>query len=206
MIPAIVLAAGASTRMGTPKALLPDPDGRSFVARVVGTLQTAGLADIVVVAGVAFDELVAAINADGARPGVRVVRNPEPARGQLSSLLVGMDVVAADSEAVMVTLVDIPLVSVTTVRSIAAAWQARRAAIVRPAMGERHGHPVIFDRRLFAALRAAPPGEGAKRVVRDYGGEVEDVAVNDEGCLADVDTPEDYATLTRSTRPDITPV
>ncbi len=198
MIPAIVLAAGASTRMGTPKALLPDPDGRPFVARVVRTLQAAGLVDIVVVAGVAFDALAGAVSADGAEPGVRVIQNLDPARGQLSSLLDGMDAVSPAAEAVLVTLVDVPMVSAATVRAVAAAWQARRTAIVRPAIGDRHGHPVIFDRRVFAALRAAPLVEGAKRVVRDYASEIENVAVDDEGCLTDVDTPEDYAKLTRT--------
>ena len=197
MIPALVLAAGASLRMGTPKALLPDPDGRPFVARVVRTLHMAGLAEVVVVAGVALDEVVAAIATDGLSTGTRVIRNPDPGRGQLSSLLAGMDVMRPDTEAVMVTLVDVPMVSVATVGAVAAAWRARRGAIVRPAMGDRHGHPVIFDRRVFAALRAAPMSEGAKRVVRDYAGEIENVAVDDEGCLMDVDTPDDYAKLTR---------
>ena len=197
MIPAVVLAAGASVRMGTPKALLLDPDGRPFVARVIRTLQTAGLADIVVVAGTAFGEVVAAVAADGLGAGIRVIRNPDPGRGQLSSLLAGMDVMRPDAGAVMVTLVDVPMVSVATVGAVADAWRARGAAIVRPAIGDRHGHPVVFDRRVFDALRAAPLGEGAKCVVRDFGSEVENVTVEDEGCLTDVDTPEDYANLTR---------
>ncbi len=196
MIPAVVLAAGASVRMGTPKALLLDPDGRPFVARVIRTLQTAGLADIVVVAGTAFGEVVAAVAADGLSAGTRVIRNPDPGRGQLSSLLAGMDVMRPDTGAVMVTLVDVPMVRVATARAVADAWRARGAAIVRPAIGDRHGHPVVFDRRVFEALRAAPMSEGAKRVVRDFGNEIENVPVDDEGCLTDVDTPEDYANLT----------
>jgi len=62
-------------------------------------------------------------------------------------------------------------------------------------MGDRHGHPVIFDRALLDELRAAPLDAGAKSVVRAHEHEILNVAVDDEGCLADVDTPEDYRTL-----------
>jgi molybdenum cofactor cytidylyltransferase len=64
------------------------------------------------------------------------------------------------------------------------------APIVRAVHGGRHGHPVIFKRRVFDALRAADPSVGAKEVVRSAG--IEDVEVDDPGVLTDVDTPGDY--------------
>jgi molybdenum cofactor cytidylyltransferase len=199
VLEALILAGGASTRMGEPKALLPDPDGVPFVLRVVQTLTTAGLADIAVVTGPDHDAIVEVLRRDRTAAAVRVVRNPAPERGQLSSLLCGLE--AVDSpvvEGVLVTLVDVPMVAVSTVIAVTDAWRSRRAPIVRPAIGDRHGHPVIFDRRVFAALRQAPLEAGAKRVVRDWAREVENVMVEDQGCLVDVDTPDDYKRL----RPD----
>lgn len=183
--------------MGTPKPLLAAADGRSFVEWCVGTLAAAGLTDIVVVTGASHPFVSAVLEDAGFVTPPRVVRNPDPSRGQLSSLLAGLEALPADADGALVTLVDVPLVSVPTVRAVIDAWIARRAPIVRPAIGDRHGHPVIFDRRVFAALRDAPPDEGAKRVVRDLAGEVENVAVADEGCLIDIDTPDDYRRVIR---------
>jgi molybdenum cofactor cytidylyltransferase len=106
-------------------------------------------------------------------------------------------VVHPGSEGVLVTLVDVPMVAQTTVAAVIAEWQRTRSPIVRPAIGDRHGHPVIFDRALFDALRRAPVDAGAKSVVRAHEREILNVAVDDEGCLVDVDTPEDYQQLRR---------
>ena len=91
MLPALILAAGASTRMGSPKALLPAPDGRPFAARIVRSLISAGLHPIVVVTGAVHEAIVAAIDADAPPERPRFARNPDPSRGQLSSLWVGME-------------------------------------------------------------------------------------------------------------------
>jgi CTP:molybdopterin cytidylyltransferase MocA len=131
-----------------------------------------------------------------------VVRNPDPSRGQLSSLWVGMDaVIGADTPALVMTLVDVPLVAPATIRHVVEVWHRTRAPIVRPAIGERHGHPVIFDRAVFDELRAAPLEAGAKVVVRARASQIVDVPVDDEGSLTDVDTPEDYAALQQNRRP-----
>ncbi len=95
----------------------------------------------------------------------------------------------------MMTLVDVPLVRVSTVTAVIAAWREARAPIVRPAIGDRHGHPVIFDRAVFEALRRAPLDAGAKSVVRAHEAEIVNVPVDDEGCVTDVDTPGDYEAL-----------
>ena len=198
MIAGVVLAAGESTRMGQPKALLPDPEGCPFVVRVVRTLAAAGLGEIVVVTGTQHPAISAALARDVPDLKVRCALNRFPARGQLSSLHVGMDeAITPGTDALMVTLVDVPLVRASTVRAVMDEWRSSRAAIVRPAIGDSHGHPVIFDRRLFAALRHAPLESGAKSVVRAYEDDIVNVAVDDEGCLADVDTPDDYRTLLR---------
>jgi molybdenum cofactor cytidylyltransferase len=198
MLPAVVLAAGASTRMGTPKALLPSPDGRPFIARIVRTLAAAGLDTVVVVTGADHDAIVSAVRADAPAVLPRFARNPDPGRGQLSSIWAGMDAALnAGSEGLAITLVDVPMVEVATVVSVVEAWRRTRAPVVRPAIGERHGHPVIFDAAVFGALREAPLEAGAKVVVRAHESRLVNVAVADEGCLVDVDTREDYEALRR---------
>ena len=201
MLPAVILAAGASTRMGSPKALLPAPDGRPFAARIVRSLLSAGLQRIVIVTGTAHDAIVRSIDEDGVPRRPEFARNPDPARGQLSSLWVGMDAAVDDrAEAMLVMLVDVPMVQVSTIAMVIDAWRRTRAPIVRPAIGDRHGHPVIFDRAVFAELRAAPVNGGAKVVVRAHEARLVNVPVEDEGCLVDVDTREEYEELRKTGR------
>jgi molybdenum cofactor cytidylyltransferase len=192
VLPAVILAAGDSTRMGTPKAVLTDEHGRVFVTRIARALSAAGLTDIVIVTGRHHDLIVDVLTQDGLTPVPRIVRNPDPSRGQLSSLWVAMDLVAGEAEGLLTTLVDVPMIAPSTVKAVIDVWQHTRAPIVRPVIGERHGHPVIFDRSVFEELRRTPLEVGAKAVVRAHAAEMIDVSVDDEGCLVDVDTPEDY--------------
>ena len=191
MVPAIVLAAGASRRMGRPKALLPLGD-RSFIRRIVDTLDAAGVTNIFVIVRPDTRDAVAAEIAFA--PKARVVVNTRAEDGQLSSLITGLDTADAPGvEAVMVTLVDVPLVRPATVQSLIARAGVSASPILRAVHGGRHGHPVIFKREVFGALRAADPAVGAKAVMRAIG--VEDIEVDDPGILQDVDTPEDYTSL-----------
>ena len=196
MIRGIILAAGRSTRMGQPKAgLLVAEGGTTFAAAITATLQAAGLADVIVVAGAHPREVAEAVRG---LAGVQVVQNPQWEAGQLSSLVAGLDAVdTPDLDAVLVTLVDIPLVRRDTVEALLETWRATRAPIVRPAIGTRHGHPVIFGRATFEDLRTAPLDVGAKAVIARWGRAIVNVAVDDPGVLVDVDTPADYEALVR---------
>jgi molybdenum cofactor cytidylyltransferase len=187
----IILAAGNSTRMGAPKALLQTPDGQLFVSRIVRTWHGAGVHDVVVVTGRDHAAIAAAIARDGIAPPPLIVQNPDPSRGQLSSLLVGLDA-TAESQGVLMTLVDSPLATLATVSAVIDQWRRSRAPIVRPAIGDTHGHPVLFDRAVFDELRRAPATVGAKAVVRAHEREIVNVQVSDEGCVVDFDTPLDY--------------
>ena len=201
MLPGVILAAGDSTRMGSPKALLLAPNGQPFVISIAATFAAAGITDIIVVSGRDHDRIADVLSREPFDPPPRLVRNPDPARGQLSSLLTAMDALEpTDPPGLLVTLVDVPMLSADTVRRVIADWRETRAPIVRPAIGDRHGHPVIFDRRVFGALRAAPLDAGAKTVVRAFERELRNVPVSDEGCLVDVDTPRDYQSLRMDVR------
>ena len=193
MIPGVVLAGGASSRMGgRPKALLPTGHGdETFLTRIVATLREGGVDDVVVVAGY-HQEAIGRAAALIAAP-VRVLHNPAPERGQLSSLLVALKAIDHPGvRAMLVTLVDLPLVSSATVRAVLEGYQRTGSPIVRPARDGLHGHPILFDRSLFDELRRADPERGAKPVVRAHAADGLEVEIEDEGAFADVDTPEDY--------------
>jgi molybdenum cofactor cytidylyltransferase len=200
MIRGIVLAAGASSRMGQAKAALPlGTSGDTVVGRVVRTLLAAGLPSVSVVAGAHIDAVRSAMPAF--EPRASVVEHLGWAQGQLSSLLAGLAAVDDPQlEAVLVTLVDVPLVRPESVAAIVRAWRDTRAPIVRPvdsstslrAGGARHGHPVIFDRAVFDDLRRADPAVGAKAVFATHALRRLDVPIKDEGAFVDMDTPEEY--------------
>jgi CTP:molybdopterin cytidylyltransferase MocA len=196
MIPGIILAAGDSSRMGRPKALLSMGSSReSFLDRIVAVLREGGVEDVVVVLGRDADAIRAA--AAGESPPVRFVDNTRYAEGQLSSLLAGLRAVDRPGvRAALVTLVDLPLLTSDTVRSILTAYRhAGGAAIVRPTKEGRHGHPVIFDRTLFQELQRADPASGARSVIHAHHADILDVEVTDEGAFIDIDTPADYQRL-----------
>jgi molybdenum cofactor cytidylyltransferase len=191
VIPAIVLAAGRSSRMGRPKATLPVSDGHTFLTRIVRTFLDSGVDDVIVVVGHDADAIAASFSESGLP--ARFVVNREYDRGQLSSLLAGLNVIDRPGvAAVLMTLVDVPLVSSSTVRAVIDAYRRTGVPIVRPTSGDRHGHPLLIDRSVFAALRAADFTSGAKPVVRAYASAIGDIPIEDEGAFTDIDTEEEY--------------
>ena len=199
MIPAVVLAAGRSSRMGRAKASLPADDRDTFLTRIVRTFLAAGVDDVVVVVGHEA-ETIAASFAESGLPA-RFVVNPNYDRGQLSSLLAGLAVMDRPGvTAILVTLVDVPFVSEATVRAVVERYRLTKAPVVRPTSGDRHGHPLLIDRSLFDALRRADLETGAKPVVRAYASQAGDVPVEDEGAFTDIDTVSDYERLSNGPR------
>jgi molybdenum cofactor cytidylyltransferase len=195
MIPALVLAAGKSSRMGRTKALLSvGSSGETFLHRIIRVLRDGGVEAVVVVIGGDAAAVRASLPRDDAQ--ISAVENPRYDEGQLSSLLVGLAAVEQrhdNVEAVMMTLVDLPLISAATVRAVRDAFLANPGApLVRPRRGGRHGHPVIFNRSIFGELRRADPSTGAKPVVHAHAAEEVNVDVDDEGAFIDIDTPQDY--------------
>ena len=193
-MPGIVLAAGASSRMRQPKALLRLPTGVVFVKQIVRTLDDAGVTPIVIVTRQAIEADVRR-ELDGER--CLVVVNPDPDRGQLSSLRVGL--ASLDSPgAVLMTLVDSPLVRVDTVAALVSKWDQTRAPLVRPVHSGRNGHPVIFGADAIAALLETDVAAGAKPVIRRFAAREAPLAVSDDGVLIDVDTAAEYDRLLNS--------
>ena len=195
MISAIVLAAGASSRMGHPKAALTlGQTGETLIARVIRTMLSGGAPEVVVVAGAHVDEVRNALPTRERR--ARLVEHAGWQEGQLSSLLAGLAAIDQPLlEGALVTLVDVPLVTPGTVAAVIAGWRRTRAPIVRPANGDRHGHPVLFDRSIFQDLREADPNVGAKAVFAKHRLRIVNIEVNDPGAFEDIDTPQEYDDL-----------
>lgn len=177
--------------MGRDKALLPIPGGTWFLSRLVSTFMAGGCSEVVAVVGAAEEAVRAAIARD--RLPIHLLRNPDPSRGQLSSLHVALDWLAKRTpRALVMAPVDLPLIAPATVREVIEAWLRSGLPIVRPSRGKRHGHPVLFDARVFPELRAADVSTGARAVVRAHAAELCDVEIDDPGAYDDIDTPEDY--------------
>ena len=181
--------------MGRAKAALPlGTTGETVVSRVVKTLLEGGVPSVIVVAGAHIDAVLGAM--PPREPRARVIEHLGWQQGQLSSLIAGLAAIDTPLlEGALVTLVDVPLVRSSTVAAVIEAWRRTRAPIVRPVAGDRHGHPVIFDRSIFEDLRAADPAIGAKAVFGAYRERIVNVSVQDAGAFEDIDTPEDYERL-----------
>ncbi|MFZ0679731.1 nucleotidyltransferase family protein [Candidatus Binatus sp.] len=184
----IILAAGESRRMGYPKPLL-KIDGQTFIERIAEAMLTV-VPRLVIVLGAHSDRVRAAIPPD---KRIVIVENPNYSRGQLSSLKVGLGAIQPDSTAALVHLGDHPMVRAETFRTIVDSYNRIGKLIVIARYEGHRGHPVIFDRAIFAELQSAPEEEGARYVVNADASRVVYVDMDDPGINLDLDTRSDLA-------------
>ncbi len=184
----ILLAAGESRRMGYPKPLLKIGD-ETFVAHLTAAMLNV-VARLTIVVGAHADRVRKAIPSD---PRIKVVDNPDWVRGQLSSIKAGIRALPPDASAALIHLTDHPTVKAETFAAVADAYRESRKSIVIARYNGRRGHPVIFDRALFAELLDTPEDQDARAVVNADASRVVYIEVDDPGILLDLDTPEDLA-------------
>jgi molybdenum cofactor cytidylyltransferase len=183
--------------MGQPKASLRLPGGDTFIGRITRELTGGGAAPVIVVVPDRGEPGPTSTISSGAAATVEYVINPEPDRGQTSSLQCGLSSVQ-DAPAVLVTLVDVPLVSAALVRALIAAWASSGARVVRPTRGGHHGHPIVIAQPVMGELLAADPSAPARAIIRRHAASGLDLEVADDGPFLDVDTPEEYQRLIAS--------
>ncbi|MBI4890343.1 MAG: nucleotidyltransferase family protein [Acidobacteria bacterium] len=195
-IAAVILAAGASSRMGRPKALL-EFEGATLLDRQI-LLFSGVCRKVVCVLGYAVEEVAA-----GARRAAEavVVLNPRPERGQLSSLQSGLRAVEG-SDAVFFLPVDGPGVHAETLQRLIAEWGNAevKPPFTIPQHAGRHGHPVLMDGSWVAAMLALPAEASARELVRAQAERNRYVEVEDERVATDVDTPAEYEMLVKGVR------
>jgi len=190
VIAGIILAAGASSRMGTPKALL-EYRGETFVGRLVRVLKKS-CNPVIVVLGYNADVVRQAVPADAL-----IVVNPDPSRGQLSSLQTALGALPAQADGFAFIPVDSPAVAEDTVASLSQAFEQRSpfTLFVIPRQSGKRGHPVFAARPVADEVLALPPGSEAREVVHAHVDRTEYVDVDDAGIFTDVDDPEAYRQL-----------
>ena len=187
----VILAAGDSKRMGYPKALLPLGD-EVFLTRILRILSEAGLS---------YPRLVLGRDAAIIRKHVgdypaNILVNPDPDRGQLSSIQLGISGLPENFEAAMLWPVDQPAVSLETARRLIALFVTKDCRIAVPLRGGKRGHPAIFHRTLFYEFMDAPMDKGAKGIISRHDSETCFLETDDPAAFTDIDTPSDYKTLT----------
>jgi molybdenum cofactor cytidylyltransferase len=192
-IGAIVLAAGASTRMGETNKLLANVGGIPMVVRAAEAAIHSRAAPVVVVTGHEAERVAKALdNID-----VRIAKNPNFAQGMSTSLRAGLKALPEDVDGVVVLLGDMPQITSEHIdRLIDAFDPVERRSIVVPMHGRKRGNPILWDKRYIAEMTAVSGDVGARYLLEEHADQVCEVAIPDDGVLIDVDTPERLEEIT----------
>lgn len=182
----LLLAAGAGTRMGTPKALVHDSDGTSWLRRSVAVLRDGGCAAVTVVLGAAAEnaaELLVDLD-------VSVVVTKDWSDGMSASLRAGLAALGPGASSVLIGLVDLPDVTAGVVgRVVAAGSSAGAGTLARATYDGRPGHPVLVGRDHWAGVLDSLSGdEGARGYLDAAGADVVLVECGDLATGRDVDS------------------
>ncbi|NJN95004.1 MAG: nucleotidyltransferase family protein [Anaerolineales bacterium] len=185
-IAAVILAAGGSTRFGSPKQLARWGE-KTFIEQVVDTALATEVSPVVVVLGAEIEQCQTVL---GRRP-VEIVVNPAWVTGQSSSMQAGLAALPANIAGVLFMLVDLPGVTPALLNQIIKRYRETLAPLVWPEFEGRRGNPVLFDRALFPELQQIRGDTGGKPVLLKYQDQAERIPVTDEAVLRDFDHPED---------------
>jgi molybdenum cofactor cytidylyltransferase len=190
VIAALILAAGASTRMGANKLLIEGDDGRALVAGVADAAIEAGLNPVVVVTGHDADSVRAVL----AGCPVRFVHNQQYKDGLASSLKTGIATLPDTTDGALICLGDMPDVTAQHMARIVAAFDPEKgAAVCVPTRQGKRGNPVLFGRRYFAEMMTLSGDVGARGLIAAHKNFVIEVPMDDDAVLTDMDTAEDLA-------------
>ncbi len=195
MVAAIVLAAGASSRMGSRNKLLLPYHGKPILTHVVECTLASSVGEVVVVVGHEA-ELVQDVLTGYA---VSIAHNTHYHSGKTSSIRVGMAAASAMATGYMICLADLPLVTSAEYNWVIDAFLTAHAedplAIVRPIYEGQPGHPVILSATYRQELLSTDTPHACRNVVRRHHAFVREILWNTDHVIRDVDTPEAYAAL-----------
>ena len=187
MIWAVVLAAGKSERMGSPKMLLPF-GRRTLIEKVVAGVMKFRVGGILVVLGDRRGEIERLLRAYPVKP----VFNPSFERGMLSSVQKGLEEVPGEARAVLVVLGDQPRAPASVVERIISGFERRGKGIVVPVYLGRRGHPTLIDLKYKREIMKLDPAVGLRQLLLRHPDDILEVRVRTPAVLHDLDRPEDY--------------
>jgi molybdenum cofactor cytidylyltransferase len=195
LLAAVILSAGASSRMGRPKALLPYREG-TFLEHLIEVTRHPLIGETRVVLGAGAEDIRTIAKIE---PSI-VVLNGNWEQGQLSSICAGLrSLEAIATDGIVLCPVDHPLVSARLVGDLVERFYENNKPIVLPTYKGRRGHPVIFSSALYPNLLAAPADKGARAVVWAHAADILEVPTDEEGVVLNINDPD---MLKRAIEPD----
>jgi molybdenum cofactor cytidylyltransferase len=195
-VAAIVLAAGTSRRMGTPKQLLRLGE-ETILEKTLGQVRASAVGEIVLVLGHAAASVMQEISTEG----LKIVENQDYQQGMGTSLRAGLAAVSVEASAALVVLGDQPFVHAETLNQLIARHQESRPQIIIPMYRGFRGNPVLLDRSVFPELNALSGDVGCRAIFGSHTESICKLAVDDAGILLDIDSQEEYQKLAHGAEP-----
>lgn len=184
---AVVLAAGESRRMGTPKMLLPFR-GKAMAEQVIINIRDAGIKNILAVIGAEKEKLPMLLQ----KLSVNFCLNNNFTEGMLSSVICGIKNLPQDTRAVMIFPGDQPFILPATISRVIEAYYSCGKGIVIPLYKNKRGHPLLFDAGYREEIESLDTSEGLRSLSSAHPADVAEIETNDPGILKDFDTYEEY--------------
>ena len=184
---AIILAAGESRRMGSPKMLLPF-NGTTVIGQVIENVLAAGVIDTLVIAGADREEIIKAVKSYP----VQHSYNDNFRSGMLSSVQCGFAFLPDHCHAALIVPGDQPMISAMEIKKVMEAWKESGKGIVMPVYNGKRGHPLVVDMKYRAEVLSLPEEDGLRALAVRHPDDVIEAETDDQSVLRDIDTREDY--------------
>jgi len=187
LISVVILAAGESKRMGQPKQLMP-LGGSTILEQTVDNYLNSEVNEVIVVLGHRAEEMSQLL--DG-KP-VMVAVNPAYRQGMGTSIAVGLSLIGAQAQGVMLALAEQPFIDRRAINQLIAAFGAHDKGIVIPSYNDQRGHPVIFASKYREELLGLTGDIGGRQIISRHPDDILEIAVDCEGIITDIDTWDSY--------------
>lgn len=184
---AVILAAGESKRMGTPKMLLPF-NGSTMIRNVIQNVSESDISKIMVVLGAHKEKISMEIE----KLPVRTCFNDDFRQGMLTSVKCGVRNLPSGFDAVLVFQGDQPLIRPATINKIINSYTSSNKGLAIPVYKNRRGHPPLVDKKYTIDIEKISPDKGLNTLAEQYSHDVLEVETDDPGILRDFDTYEEY--------------